>query len=271
MRSNLIMAGAVACLCLAADASAINLTEVSPSRTESAAVAEPAPAPAPAPAQAQKKEQAPAAAETAAPAAPETPAAAAAAEPEDPARRETSYVAYISDKTKVWATRGPGKQYRLSGQLRTGEKVDVLSEKNGYVQVRTGKGTVVWVPKSETQREESNLYKVEKLEKENADLKYKLENIDNETAKAYRAASAELAKLKTANAELQRNYADAQAKLEETTRLKEELEGKFDTREQDMQLRWWKQGAIIALIGALAGVILVYLPRPRRKERDYYY
>ena len=37
-----------------------------------------------------------------------------------------------------------------------------------------------------------------------------------------------------------------------------------------MQLRWWKEGGLIAGIGALAGVILVYLPRPRRRREDYY-
>ena len=40
--------------------------------------------------------------------------------------------AYISDDAKVWATRGPGKQYKLSGQIRIGERVEFLSERNDY-------------------------------------------------------------------------------------------------------------------------------------------
>ncbi len=37
-----------------------------------------------------------------------------------------------------------------------------------------------------------------------------------------------------------------------------------------MQMRWWTQGAVIAVCGALFGIILVYIPRPnnrRRKDR----
>ena len=34
-----------------------------------------------------------------------------------------------------------------------------------------------------------------------------------------------------------------------------------------MQMRWWMQGAIIALAGAIVGVILVFIPRPSRKQK----
>ena len=66
------------------------------------------------------------------------------------------------------------------------------------------------------------------------------------------------------------NKAADSAKLAKIQERNEELESKLETKAQDMQLRWWKEGGLIAGIGALAGVILVYLPRPRRRREDYY-
>lgn len=34
-----------------------------------------------------------------------------------------------------------------------------------------------------------------------------------------------------------------------------------------MQMRWWLQGALIALCGAIIGIIFVYIPRPGKKSR----
>lgn len=251
---------------------AIELTEVSEDRIEKPAAKEvSAPArtvapqaqntaPAPAP-EAPKAESRPAPA-------PQT--ATAAEEPVAPARK-ASYVAYISDNSSIWATRGPGRQYKLTGQIRIGERVEVLSEKNDYVEIRTPKDTIVWVPKKDIQKEESNLYKVTRLEEENNTLKYKLDNIDSETIRDLRKTSAELAELKKAYTDLKQLHEDMEIRLRETTEENEELSSKLETKDQDMQLRWWKQGGLIALIGAIVGVILVYLPRPRRKDSDYYY
>ncbi len=38
-------------------------------------------------------------------------------------------------------------------------------------------------------------------------------------------------------------------------------------KELDMQMRWWLQGALIALCGAIIGIIFVYIPRPGKKKQ----
>ena len=262
--------GTLLSLSAVSGAFAIELTEVSEDRIEKPAAKE---------VSAPARTVAPQAQNTASTAAPEAPKAdvrpapapqPAAEENVAPARR-TSYVAYISDNNSIWATRGPGRQYKLTGQIRIGERVEVLSEKNDYVEIRTPKDTIVWVPKKDIQKEESNLYKVTRLEEENNTLKYKLDNIDSETIRDLRKTSAELAELKKAYTDLKQLHEDMEIRLRETTEENEELSSKLETKDQDMQLRWWKQGGLIALIGAIVGVILVYLPRPRRKDSDYYY
>ena len=139
------------------------------------------------------------------------------------------------------------------------------------MEVRTPKDTIVWIPKREIQREESNRYKVSKLEEENSSLKYKLDNIDSESMRELKKATEELTRLKKAYTELKQVHEEMEVKMKETAEENEELSSKLETKDQDMQLRWWKQGGLIALIGAIVGVILVYLPRPRRRKDDYYY
>ena len=178
--------------------------------------------------------------------------------------------AYISDDAKVWATRGPGKQYKLSGQIRIGERVEFLSERNDYAEIRTPTGSVVWVPKREIQFEESNLYKVTRLSQENTELKFKLDNIDSETIRDLKKATTELEALRKEHDALKKAHEEMEEQMKETTELNEELKGRLETKDLDKQLKWWTRGGIIALSGALVGVILVYLPRPRRRNRRYY-
>lgn len=59
---------------------------------------------------------------------------------------------------------------------------------------------------------------------------------------------------------------DTIRKLDDSIR---KLNEKLDTRDLDMQMRWWVQGSIIVFCGIVVGVALVYIPRPnRRKKRD---
>lgn len=186
-------------------------------------------------------------------------------------RPKSKFTVYVSDNMDLYATRGPGREYRIAGTVKTGEKLDVLNEQNGYYQVYTSKGKTLWIPKKDTQTEISYRERVISLERENEILKYKLANIDSETARELKSASMELTTLKKAHEELKTLQSSQEAKLNELTETNEDLESRLETKDQDMQIRWWKQGAFIALIGALVAVILVYLPRPRRKNNDYYY
>ncbi|MGN1392713.1 MAG: TIGR04211 family SH3 domain-containing protein [Succinivibrionaceae bacterium] len=178
---------------------------------------------------------------------------------------------YVADSIDVYVTRGPGRQYRISGTVKPGDKLNVLEDVNGYYKVLTSKNKIVWIPKKYTQDNISYKEQSTTLAKENAELKYKLEHIDSETARELKEATKELANLKKAHAELQAIQSEEAKKLKELTKENEDLESRLETKDQDMQIRWWKQGAFIALLGAIVAVILVYLPKPRRRKNDYYY
>lgn len=177
---------------------------------------------------------------------------------------------YVTENEGIWTTRGPGTEYKLIGTVRPGDRLEYISEKKNYYQVIKPNGQEAWIPKKYVQSEKSFRYQAEELAKENAELKYKLEHIDSESVKELRAVKKELEQIKTAHAALEREQLSQVEELKEARALKADLDAQLKTREQEMQIRWWKNGGLIAGAGAIIGVILVYLPRPRRRRDDDY-
>ena len=177
---------------------------------------------------------------------------------------------YVTENEGIWTTRGPGTEYKLIGTVHPGDRLEFISEKKGYYQVIKPNGQEAWIPKKYVQSEKSFRYQAEELAKENAELKYKLEHIDSESVKELRTVKKELEQLRTAHATLEREQLSQVEELKEARALKADLDAQLKTREQEMQIRWWKNGGLIAGAGAIMGVILVYLPRPRRRRDDDY-
>lgn len=185
--------------------------------------------------------------------------------------KNVKFTAFISDKTGVWTTRGPGRQYKLTGQVMIGEKVHVLSEANNYYEIFTQNGKTVWIPKKSVQTEESNLSKVKALSEENEQLKYRLANIDSESAKELRKVSSELEVLKKEHQELLLKHAKQTEEVTHLTSENARLEEESGNKERTNQITWLTYGGIIAITAFIIGAIFVYLPRPRRGNKDYYY
>ena len=74
-------------------------------------------------------------------------------------------------------------------------------------------------------------------------------------------------KLEKENAQLKDTLAKQNSQIEELDATRRDYADKLETKELDMQMRWWLQGAIIALCGAIIGIICVYIPRPNRKRK----
>lgn len=186
--------------------------------------------------------------------------------------KKVKNIVYVSDESGIWTTRGPGRQYRLSGTVKVGEKLQIIDEKANYYEVLTESGKEVWIPKKETQTHESNRAKVQTLLAENDQLKYRLNNFDSETAKELKVTSAELIALKKEHSELLKNYTSQNEEVKRLTETNARLEIESGNKERTNQITWFTYGGIIAGIGIIIGAILVYLPRPRRRSNnDYYY
>ncbi|WP_298772767.1 TIGR04211 family SH3 domain-containing protein [uncultured Shewanella sp.] len=167
---------------------------------------------------------------------------------------------YISDDVYLYLLGGPGTQYRILGSVEAGQSVTFLSETQGdYSKIIDPKGREGWVETKLLTKEESLRFKYPKLQKELEDTKVKLTQSlsSNETnTQDLSDAKAQVAKLK--------------AILETTTDQRDEANAKLDHIQANERFEMWKEGGIIAGIGALVGMILIYMPRPRRRNKNKY-
>ena len=178
---------------------------------------------------------------------------------------------YISDRANVWTRSGPGTNYRIKGSKHVGDKVKFIrySDNGKFVLVEDEEGQI-WIQTNDVQQEPCGKALVDILQARVNELENKLANYDTQLAKDYANASAKLAVLEKENAQLRAADNDKNETIQKLDTQRREYADKLETRELDMQMRWWLQGAMIALGGAIIGVIFIFIPRPGRKRRDRY-
>lgn len=176
---------------------------------------------------------------------------------------------YVSDSTKVWTRSGPSEGYRVTGARQIGERMKFLrySDNGRYAQLEGDDGQTFWMPLESLQPEICGAPLAEQLRAQINDLQYRLDNYDNELSARLKEAEEQLSKITQENSELKTSIAQKDASLQELDELYRDASSRLETKDLDMQMRWWMQGAIIALAGAIVGVILVFIPRPNRKQK----
>lgn len=203
----------------------------------------------------------------------ETSAAPAVSTPVSPVPDEHGFYeggpVYVSDENRIWTRSGPGTQYRITGSRSIGDELKFLSySQNGeYVRLEDEEGKVVWMDLSTVQSEKCGYPLEEELRREIASLQERLENYDSDLARELNAAKTRLERLETENRGMSEAIAQKDETIARLDEMRRDYADKLETKELDMQMRWWMQGALIALAGAVVGIIFLYIPRPRRKSR----
>lgn len=240
-----------------------------PQKAESAEAPKPAPAAKPAPeseapkadkASEQKSaEQKADAGKTAA----EKPAA------ENEPKAAAGNVRYVSDRLYTYVRTGPGNNYKIAGSVNSGDKVIYKGSNGKYSEIIDRKGRDVWILTEELQSTESAPVKIERLEQENKDLRYRLENVDSESVRELKKKTAELSALTERSSNLEKSLKEGQEKLQELTEDNAELKEKSENIETIEKQQWFMKGAGMVIIGFILGVIFVYLPSPRKKRSTF--
>lgn len=205
---------------------------------------------------------------------------------------------YVSDQVNALLRSGPGSSYRTVGVLHPGDEVlfSRYSSDGKFIEVKIPDGRTVWMRFGDLQAKPAARALLSELQEENERLKQQLDDAVNalnaakqpvaeppappaeETAKDDAAAAAEEnpgtagAELGAALEKLRQENEDLRAELaaaKEATKEPVSSEG-CSTRDLDLQMRWWLQGALIALGGFIAGLIFVALPKPRRRRTPKY-
>lgn len=178
---------------------------------------------------------------------------------------------YVSDSANVWTRSGPGNNYRITGIRHVGDKLKFIrySDNGKFVLVEDENGQN-WMQTNDVQQDPCGKALVDILQKRVDELEYKLANYDTQLSRDYAEASSKLAVLEKENAQLKASDAEKNATIQKLDTQRREYAEKLETRDLDMQMRWWLQGALIALGGAIIGIVFVFIPRPGRKKRERY-
>ena len=197
---------------------------------------------------------------------------------------------FVSDNVNAMLRSGPAYNYRTVGVLHPGDQVifQRYSQDKKFVEVQTSDNKKVWMRFNDLQPTPAARNQVDQLKAEVEELKKELEqaqSLSREEAPATDSTAGsengnaddseisklrdELSSLKTQNDELKKALDERNGKSDQSAG---DVLSSSDSsrRELDLQMRWWLQGAMIALGGAVAGIILVMLPKPRRKRRERY-
>lgn len=181
---------------------------------------------------------------------------------------------YVSDSNQIWTRSGPGTNYRITGARAIGTKLTLLaySRDGSFSQVRDEEGNTFWIGTKTLQAESCGKPRIDELSARISELEQELANYDSKLSRQVQTLTQRNSRLEKENEGMKTAIAQKDHTIEQLDELRRDYEDKLQTRELDMQMRWWLQGAGIALCGAIVGMIFIYLPRPgrnRNKRRRY--
>ncbi|WP_137223101.1 TIGR04211 family SH3 domain-containing protein [Shewanella sp. MEBiC00475] len=165
---------------------------------------------------------------------------------------------FISDDVFTYIHGGPGTEFRIIGSVEAGQPITLLDNTEGdFTQIIDHKGREGWVLTSLVSDQPSFRERFPEMEAQlkqaNEQLNNITQNTDN-TEEYLTLANQKVSELKAALAKAIKERDDAKSKVQQVA----------DNQRYEM----WQQGGLIAGIGALIGIVLVYLPRPQRRKKS---
>ena len=176
---------------------------------------------------------------------------------------------YISDNLFTYMHNGPSTQYRIMGSVNAGTKVDLLetNSSTGFSKVRDNRGRTGWVNSDFVSTQVGLKVRFPALEKELTEVKSQLEEAlesgDEKTASlqnSLKLRNEQITDLETQNGQLNEQLMSSQAEIRE-------LRARLDTQKDDLLMRWFTYGGMVAGGGLLFGLVLPHLI-PRRRKRN---
>jgi len=178
-------------------------------------------------------------------------------------------VRYISDDLFTYMHRGPSTQFKIMGSVDAGTKVTLLevNKESGFSKVTDDRGRTGWIKSDFISNQVGLKERLPKLEKELAEVKKALANAkqSSDERNATLQSSLEnrteqITDLEDRNTKLNDQLSTSQSEIRE-------LRAKLDTQADDLLMRWFTYGGMVAGGGLLFGLVLPHLI-PRRKKRN---
>ncbi|WP_325893943.1 TIGR04211 family SH3 domain-containing protein [Grimontia sp. NTOU-MAR1] len=176
---------------------------------------------------------------------------------------------YISDELFTYMHSGPGTQFRIIGSVDAGTKVTVVdSNRNaGYTQVIDDRGRKGWVETKYVSKQPGLKTRVPALEEELKQLKEALSSAQGDSEAKTKGLIESLDQRNAQVKELEQHTSELNQKLIDAQTEIRELRARIDTQKDDLLMRYFAYGGMVAGGGLLFGLILPHLI-PRRKKRN---
>lgn len=176
---------------------------------------------------------------------------------------------YISDNLYIYLHSGPSTQYRIMGSVDAGTKVIIQEDKqeNGYTQIIDDRGRKGWVETKFISHKQSLKSLVPSLEAELSQVKAALANATSDSTAKTQSLIESLDLRNTQLRELEERTTELNQKLIDSETEIRELRAQIDTQKDDLLMRWFTYGGMVAGAGLLFGLIMPHII-PRRKKRN---
>ncbi|MDD1795980.1 TIGR04211 family SH3 domain-containing protein [Enterovibrio sp. ZSDZ42] len=176
---------------------------------------------------------------------------------------------YISDELFTYMHSGPGSQYRIIGSVDAGTKITVVDRNRnaGYSQVIDDRGRKGWVETKYVTNQPGLKTRLPALEEELSQVKSALESAQGDTEAKTKGLISSLEQRNAQVQELEQHTSELNQKLIDAQTEIRELRARIDTQKDDLLMRYFTYGGMVAGGGLLFGLILPHLI-PRRKKRN---
>ncbi|QYK03203.1 TIGR04211 family SH3 domain-containing protein [Shewanella psychrotolerans] len=165
---------------------------------------------------------------------------------------------YISDNVFTFLHGGPGTQYRILGSVEAGQPITYLGEtQDDYVKIIDHKGREGWVDGKLVASDKSFRVQLPEVEAKLETVQAELDELKAQTNNSDQTIRQLRSQLASAEEQLSIASNERDSAVRELTQIQ--------NNERFEQL---KQGGMIAGIGLILGVIIAYLPRPRRRQKN---
>ncbi|PCE69379.1 TIGR04211 family SH3 domain-containing protein [Salinivibrio sp. YCSC6] len=177
---------------------------------------------------------------------------------------------YISDELFTYMHSGPGTQYRIIGSVDAGDKITVLSRDRdaGYTQVVDSRGRKGWVKSDYVTTQPGLKERLPALEAELKRVKSALASAQDDAKAQQKGLVESLAKRNEQISKLEAHSSELNKKLIEAQSEIRALRAKIDTQKDDLLMRWFTYGGMVAGGGLLFGLVLPHLIPRKKRRRD---
>lgn len=164
---------------------------------------------------------------------------------------------YIADDLYTFMHAGPGRNFRILGSVTAGTKVTMLQrdDTEGFVEIIDDKQRTGWVDARFINDQPSVREAMPELQQNLSDTQVSLQDAQQKND----LLNQQILDLNSRNKQMQ-------SELKELQTRHDRIERELANKDNKVQLEWLTRGGIIGLIGIVLGVIVMLIPRKRRRN-----